>query len=205
MVGLYQCKRKVLRWPSASYENMLDILAVNLMVIFLANNPHWPHAQKNERRRLFLIELGKSLVEPYIAIRKRMPRGERAQNVVADIRGLSREHSPASSSITSSRATTPAPPSRSVTPTSSRASTPGASSKWLVQLAEYFEARNTDKKKNSLFHLWLWEKRNCLRKQMWQMRTSRLSSTSIYYLQFMLWPNTTHFCLLFAYFRLFYV
>lgn len=128
MVGTYRCKRKVWRWPLAFFENMLDISAVNAMVIFLANNPQWPHAQKNERRRLFLIELGKSLVEPYIAARKRMPQGKRAQDVVADIQGLPRDYSSSSSSNPSSRATTPAPPSRSVTPTSSRASTPGASS-----------------------------------------------------------------------------
>lgn len=148
MVGTYRCKRKVLRWPLALFENMLDISAVNAMVIFLANNPYWKYAEKKARRRFFLIELGKSLVEPYIATRKRIPRGIRAQNVVADIRGVPREHSPALSSnassrpstpALSSRSTTPALPSRSTTPSSSRASTPISSSssnllQWLSTL-----------------------------------------------------------------------
>lgn len=139
MVGTYRCKRKVWRWPLAFFENMLDISAVNAMVIFLENNPHWPHANKKERRRLFLVELGNALVAPYIATRKRMPRSNRAQDIVLDMKGLPREHSPASSSNASSRATTPTLPSRSTTPSSSRASTPGVSSgssifNWLSTL-----------------------------------------------------------------------
>lgn len=74
MVGTYRCKRKVLRWPLAVFENMLDISAVNALVIFLHLNPYWKYVQKKYRRRLFLIEVGKSLVQPYIEIRKRFPR-----------------------------------------------------------------------------------------------------------------------------------
>lgn len=139
MVGTYRSKRKVWRWPLAFFENMLDISAVNALVIFLACNPYWEHTAKKERRRLFLIELGKSLVEPYMVTRNRLPRSRRAQDVVADIQGLPREHSPAASSNTSSRATTPVLSSRSTTPSMSRASTPGASSSstvfsWLSNL-----------------------------------------------------------------------
>lgn len=94
MVGTYRCKRKVSRWPLALFQNMLDISACNALVIFLANNPHWPHAQKKARRRLFLIELGEALVTPFISQRKHMPQGRRAQNVICDVQGIPREPSP---------------------------------------------------------------------------------------------------------------
>lgn len=104
MVGTYRCKRRVLRWPLALFENMLDISACNALVIFLANNPHWPHANKKARRRYFLIEVGEALVSVPINKRKRMPTGKRARDVVCDMQGIPREESPAPSSSTSSSA-----------------------------------------------------------------------------------------------------
>lgn len=62
MVGTYQCKRKVLRWPLALFENMLDILALNAFIIYTDLDPLWKYTKKNFRLRLFLIEIGKSLV-----------------------------------------------------------------------------------------------------------------------------------------------
>lgn len=97
MVGTYRCKRRVLRWPLALYENMLDISACNALVIFLANNPYWKHREKKFRRRLFLIELGESLVEPYIMNRKRMPHGKCAKDAVCRVRCVPHEPSPSPS------------------------------------------------------------------------------------------------------------
>lgn len=55
MVGTYRCKRKVLRWPLALFENMLDISAVNALVLFLDVKPQWKEKEKKYRRRLFLV------------------------------------------------------------------------------------------------------------------------------------------------------
>ncbi|XP_055325865.1 piggyBac transposable element-derived protein 4-like, partial [Sitodiplosis mosellana] len=95
MVGTYRCKRRVLRWPLALFENMLDISACNALAIFLANNSYWQHAEKKARRRFSLIEVGEALVTPFISEREHMPQGKRAQNVVCDIQGVAREPSPA--------------------------------------------------------------------------------------------------------------
>lgn len=97
MVGTYRCKRRVLRWPLALFENMLDISACNALVIFLANNPHWEHAEKKARRRFFLIEIGEALTKPFISQRKRLPHGKRAHDIVCDTQGIPREPSPAPS------------------------------------------------------------------------------------------------------------
>lgn len=101
MVGTYRCKRKVMRWPLAVFQNMLDISGVNAFIIFLTINPLWKYTQKKIRRRLFLVEVGKSLVQPFIENRKRLPRGRRAQDMVNDLRGLPRDRSPSTASTSS--------------------------------------------------------------------------------------------------------
>lgn len=102
MVGTYRCKRKVLRWSLAAFENMLDIAALNAFVIYTELNPYWKYTQKKIRRRLFLVEIGKSLVQPYIEKRKRLPRGSSASDMASDIRfGFSRENSPSAASVSS--------------------------------------------------------------------------------------------------------
>lgn len=93
MVGTYRCKRRLLRWPLAVFENMLDISACNALVLFLANNPAWKYAAHKARRRFFLIELGMALVSPFSAKRKTLPYGKRARDVVCDLRGIPREPS----------------------------------------------------------------------------------------------------------------
>lgn len=98
MVGSYRCKRKVLRWPLALFQNMLDISAVNALVLFLDVKPQWKLAEKNYRRRLFLIELGKALCEDYMLSRTHMPRGERSRDVIYNAKGISREGTPSTSS-----------------------------------------------------------------------------------------------------------
>lgn len=109
MVGTYRSKRKVLRWPLALFENMLDISACNALVLFLQVQPDWNYQNANFRRRLFLIEVGKALTQDYIANRSTMPRGKRARDVVHDIRGVSRDPSPSISSCSSPRSSTPSP------------------------------------------------------------------------------------------------
>lgn len=76
MVGTYRCKRKVNRWPMAFFGNMLDISALNAYVVFTSIFPGWNNnnTNRNIRRRLFLVELGEALVQPFTAQRSRGPR-----------------------------------------------------------------------------------------------------------------------------------
>lgn len=74
MVATYQCKRKINRWPMAIFSNILDVSACNAFVLFTSLNPQWNSNKKSIRRRLFLAEVGHSLVRPYIASRSTAPR-----------------------------------------------------------------------------------------------------------------------------------
>lgn len=104
MVGTYRCKRKVLRWSLAAFENMLDISALNAFIIYTDLNPLWKYTQRKFRRRLFLIEVGKSLVQPYIEVRKRLPRGQCAYDMASRF-SSSRENSPSAASVDSNNST----------------------------------------------------------------------------------------------------
>lgn len=94
MVGTYRCKRKVNRWPVAVFCNMLDISALNAYIIYIELNPNWNYTKKNLRRRLFLIEIGNSLVRSYIESRERTPRSDHAVAVVREIQGVPDENLP---------------------------------------------------------------------------------------------------------------
>ena len=58
MLRNYSCKRMTRRWPIAIFANMLDISALNAYIIWMLLNPDW-NQRKNQRRRLFLADLGK--------------------------------------------------------------------------------------------------------------------------------------------------
>ena len=60
VVRKYSCKRRTLRWPMALFYNSLDIAAYNSYIVFLHMNPSW-NQRKCHRRRLFLIQLARSL------------------------------------------------------------------------------------------------------------------------------------------------
>lgn len=74
MVGTYCCK--VNRWPMALSCNSLDVSALNAFIVFTSVFPEWNNSttNRNIRRRLFLVELGEALVEPFMAQRRRGPR-----------------------------------------------------------------------------------------------------------------------------------
>lgn len=91
VVGTYRCKRKINRWPMAIFMNMLDISAYNAFVIFRQLHPNWNRNKQNFRRRLFLIELGESLVESCILNRARLPQGTHAASLVRTMRGEQQE------------------------------------------------------------------------------------------------------------------
>lgn len=84
MLSCYSCKRKTNRWPMAVFSNMIDISALNALIIFKDVNPNW---QKNKQtmRRVFLRELGLSLAKPYMAARKGIPRTESAVSLLSAV------------------------------------------------------------------------------------------------------------------------
>ncbi|XP_051913269.1 piggyBac transposable element-derived protein 4-like [Hippocampus zosterae] len=67
--GTYSTRRRAQRWPMSLFFHMLDISAFNACVLYKAVNPSW-NAKKRYIRRLFLEELGNSLIMPEVLRRK---------------------------------------------------------------------------------------------------------------------------------------
>lgn len=68
MAGEYTCQRMTRRWPMALFMNMIDLAGVNSFILWKDVHPEW-HKGNESRRRLFLLELSKQLVEPLISRR----------------------------------------------------------------------------------------------------------------------------------------
>lgn len=96
LVSTYTSKRKTNRWPMIIFYNMLDISAYNAFVLWTSINPDW-NKNKLTKRRLFLEELGKSLVAPLITSRRSMPKTEEALKMVKKYQGISQSQTPSSS------------------------------------------------------------------------------------------------------------
>ena len=62
LVSAYSCKRRTPRWPLAILFTILDIMAYNAFVTWMALSPEWKRG-KLQRIRIFLEELGKTLVK----------------------------------------------------------------------------------------------------------------------------------------------
>lgn len=84
LILTYSCRRQTKRWPMTVFYNMIDVSAYNGFVLWCQINPQW-NAGKLTKRRIFLEELGRSLVEPYVQNRSRMPHCENAKRVVSQI------------------------------------------------------------------------------------------------------------------------
>lgn len=104
MLSCYSCKRKTNRWPMVVFSNIIDISALNALIIFKEVFPNWQTTQKTTLRRNFLRELGLSLSQPYMNMRKGMPRSESSASLLSASReSLNwRENSPAIHSSSSS-------------------------------------------------------------------------------------------------------
>jgi len=68
LVHAYSVLRKVKRWPVVCFFNLLDIAALNALIIWIMNDPTW-EGRKRYKRRLFLKQLARSLVTPWITAR----------------------------------------------------------------------------------------------------------------------------------------
>ena len=70
MVRNYSCKRMTQRWPTVIWHNMLDIASLNAFTIFKVLQPNYMKGV-NHARRLFIKELTKQLVMPFMKKRYR--------------------------------------------------------------------------------------------------------------------------------------
>jgi hypothetical protein len=65
LIRTYFVKRKVNRWPAICFFNLIDMAALNAMNIWILKNPR-RERNKRFKRRLFLKQLAKSPVAPWI-------------------------------------------------------------------------------------------------------------------------------------------
>ncbi|XP_031639747.1 piggyBac transposable element-derived protein 4-like, partial [Contarinia nasturtii] len=83
MLSCYSCKRKKNRGPMVVFSNIIDISALNAFIIFKEVSPNWQTTQKTTLRRNFLRELGYSLAQPYMDMRKGVPRSESSASLLS--------------------------------------------------------------------------------------------------------------------------
>ncbi|KRZ08871.1 PiggyBac transposable element-derived protein 4 [Trichinella zimbabwensis] len=85
MTSTYSCQRKTVRWPLVIFYNIIDVSAYNAYVLWTEKHPTW-NAGRLHKRRLFLEELGKALVQPEMMRRKTLPRTAAAKSAVERLR-----------------------------------------------------------------------------------------------------------------------
>ncbi|KAJ8398088.1 hypothetical protein AAFF_G00431650 [Aldrovandia affinis] len=81
VIGTYSCRRMTARWPLVIFHNIIDVSSYNAFVIWREINPTWMPRKRN-KRRVFLEQLGKALVTPFIKRREHLPRTEASAAVV---------------------------------------------------------------------------------------------------------------------------
>ena len=69
LVTMYSCRQKVNRWPVVLFGNCIDVGAVAAFVCWVAKFPEWKSSEGKRRRRIFLWDVGESLVLPHIQVR----------------------------------------------------------------------------------------------------------------------------------------
>ena len=73
MIDNYRCKVASNRWPMVVFFTIVDVAALNALVVFLHNKPTWKERLGKRRRRQFLLDLGLELIKPWVQ--------QRAENV----------------------------------------------------------------------------------------------------------------------------
>ena len=62
MINTHRCKLATRRWPMVVFYAMVDVAALNTLVLWLFKNPGWNAKKRGQRRKHFLHELGMALV-----------------------------------------------------------------------------------------------------------------------------------------------
>lgn len=96
LLNTYTCKTN--RWPMIIFYNMLDTSAYYAYILWTSIDSKW-NEKKLTKRRLFLEELGKSLIAPYIQARQNFPRTEESRNIVQKIQGKRQNESSSTSAV----------------------------------------------------------------------------------------------------------
>lgn len=86
VIGTYSCRRMTARWHLVVFHNIIDVSTYNAFVIWREINPAWMPCKMN-KRRVFLEQLGKALVTPFIKRREHLPRTEASVAVVKAVQG----------------------------------------------------------------------------------------------------------------------
>ncbi|KRZ82492.1 hypothetical protein T08_14439 [Trichinella sp. T8] len=73
------------RWPLVIFYNIIDVYAYNAYVLWTEKHPAW-NVGRLHKRRLFVEELGKTLVQPEMMMRKTLPRTAAAKSAVERLR-----------------------------------------------------------------------------------------------------------------------
>ena len=64
-IQTYSCKRKINRWPMTFFFNIIDVACVVAYVLWTTKYPQ-SNNSKRHRRRLFIEQLGRDLVDPQL-------------------------------------------------------------------------------------------------------------------------------------------
>ena len=83
VIGTY--RRMTASWPLVVFHNIINVSSYNAFVIWRKIQPDWMPGKRN-KRRVFLQELGKALVTPFIAQRERTPRTKASAAVVRAVK-----------------------------------------------------------------------------------------------------------------------
>ncbi|KRX51580.1 hypothetical protein T06_9807 [Trichinella sp. T6] len=97
MTPTYSCQRMTARWSLVIFCNIIDVSAYNAYVLWTEKHPAW-NARRLHKRRLFLEELGKALVQLEMMRRKTLPRTAAAKSAVERL--LEDAEQPSTSGIT---------------------------------------------------------------------------------------------------------
>ena len=68
LCSLYNCSRITKRWPLVVFYNMINIAAINALVLWQQLNPGWKRGVSN-KRHTFIHDLIQALVEPQLQMR----------------------------------------------------------------------------------------------------------------------------------------
>nr|XP_024655512.1 piggyBac transposable element-derived protein 4-like [Maylandia zebra] len=84
VVGTYSCRRRNNRWPMAVFHNMIDVSLYNAFVLWTSVDRSWLQ-QTPHRRRLYIEEVGESMIKPHITKREHLPRSSAAAGLVTAV------------------------------------------------------------------------------------------------------------------------
>ena len=67
----YTVRRKCRRWPVVMFHHVIDLAAINGMVVWIKRKPTWEEAfHTMKKRKEYLFQLSEDLVKPYVQNRK---------------------------------------------------------------------------------------------------------------------------------------